>query len=113
MRLFYGVNGVTLCLQRLDGFFGVLKIEPFDTLFRTESGLVNLLIRRAAAYSAKDDPLYAHGVCGAEHGADIMLAADIIQNNHQRQFIGLAVLVYIHAPHFGGCQFVAHNTKGK
>ena len=113
MRLLDGKDGVSFGLEGMYGVEGVFVILPFDGLFGSEGGLMDLLIRGAATNAAEDDAFDTHGVGGTEDRSDIMLAADVIQNNHQRQFIGLAVLVYIHAPHFGGCQFVAHNTKGK
>ena len=102
MSLLDGIDGVTLCLQVMHGVECVLVILPFDGFFGTEGGLVDLGIRRAAAYAAEHDAFDAHGIGGAKDSTYVMLATNVIEYYDQRQFLRLAVLVEVHATHFGG-----------
>ena len=43
--------------------------------------------RRSGADSAQDYSLGLEGIAGAEHAADVELAADIVEHNHQRKFL--------------------------
>ena len=74
---------------------------------------MDLLIRRAATYTAEHDSFDTHRIGSAEDSAHVMLTAHVIQHNHNRQFVRFAVLLHIHAPHLGCRQFFAHNVKGK
>lgn len=109
MSLLDGKDGVSFGLQGTYGVEGVFVIRPRDGFFGSEGGLVNLLIRGAATDAAEDDSLDTHGVGGTEDRSDVMLAADVVKHHHQRQFVGLFVLVYIHPPHLGGRQFLTHS----
>ena len=109
MCLLDGKDGVSFDLEGMYGVEGVFVILPFDGLFGTEGGLMDLLIRGAATDAAEDDALDAHGVCCTKDGTDIMLAADVVEDDYQRQFVGFFVLVYIHPPHLGGRQFLTHS----
>ncbi len=113
MRLLDGIDGISFVLQSMHGVQGVLIVLPTDTLFGTECGLVDLLVRRAATDTAQHDALDTHGVGGTENGTYVMLAADIIEHDDQRQFVRLAVLVHVHATHFGSGKFLAHSLNGK
>ena len=102
MCLLDGKDGIAFGLQGTYGVEGVFVILPFDGLFGSEGGLMDLLIRGAATNAAEDDAFDTHGVGGTEDRSDIMLAADVIKHHHQRQFVGFFILVYIHPPHLGG-----------
>ena len=104
-----GKDGIAFGLQGTYGVEGVFVILPFDGLFGSEGGLMDLLIRGAATNAAEDDALDTHGVCGTKDRTDIVLAADVVEDDYQRQFVGFFVLVYIHPPHLGGRQFLTHS----
>ena len=70
---------------------------------------MNLLIRWAATDTAEHHALYTHRIGGTKDGTDIMLAADVVKDDDQRQLVRLFVLVYIHPPHLGGRQFLTHS----
>ena len=70
---------------------------------------MDLCIRRTATDATEDDALDAHRVGGTKDRTDIMLAADVVEDDYQRQFVGFSVLVYIHPPHLGGRQFLTHS----
>ena len=109
MRLLDGKDGVSCGLEGMYGVEGVFIILPFDGLFGAEGCLMDLCVRRAATNAAEDDALDTHGVCGTKDRTDIMLAADVVEDDYQRQFVRLFVLVYIHPPHLGGRQFLTHS----
>ena len=80
--LLYGIDGVTLFFQRLDGFQGILVVLPFYAFFRSQSRLMDLLVRRAATDPAQHHFLNAHGIRSAEYSTHIMLAANVVQHYH-------------------------------
>ena len=101
MGLLDGIDRVALLLQVMHGIEGFLVIGPIDGFFGTESGLMDLLIRRTATDTAEHDPFDTHGIGGAEDSAYVMLAADVIEDDHQRQFFCLLVLLDVHTSHLG------------
>lgn len=109
MRLLDGKDGVSFGLEGMYGVEGVFIILPFDGLFGAKGCLMDLCVRRTATDAAEDDALDTHGVCGTKDRTDIMLAADVVEDDYQRQFVGFFVLVYIHPPHLGGRQFLTHS----
>ena len=109
MRLLDGKDGIAFGLQGTHGVEGLFIILPFDGLFGAESGLVDLCVRRTATNAAQHHALYTHRIGGTKDGTDIMLAADVVKDDDQRQFVRLFVLVYIHPPHLGGRQFLTHS----
>ena len=113
MRLFNGIDGITVSLECAHGFDRILVILPLHGLFRAECGLMQFRVGRAAAYAAEQDALDTHRVGRAEHSAYVMLAAHIVQHHHQRQFVRFAVLVNAHASHFGCGQFFTHSSNGR
>ena len=102
MCLLDGIDRITFVLQRFHGIQRLFIIRPLDGLFGAESGLMNLLIRRAATDTAEHDPFYSHCVRRAKDSTYVMLAAHIIEHDHERQFVCLAVLIDIHATHLSG-----------
>ena len=82
MCLFDGIDCVSLCLQVVDSIQGMFVINPFDTLFRPQSSLMDLRIGRATTDTAKHDFFYPHSVSSAEHRAHIILTADIIEHHY-------------------------------
>ena len=84
MSLLNRINGITLLLQSLDGINRVLVILPCDTLFCTQSRLMNLLVRRTATDTAEHDALNTHRVGRPKDSANIMLTAYVIQYHHDR-----------------------------
>ena len=109
MRLLDGKDGIAFGLQGTHGVEGLFIILPFDGLFGAEGGLVDLCVRRTATNAAQHHALDTHRIGGTEDGTDIMLAADVVKDDDQRQFVRLFVLVYIHPPHLGGRQFLTHS----
>ena len=109
MRLLDGKDGVSFGLEGMYGVEGVFVILPFDGLFGAKGCLMDLRVRRTTTNAAEDDALDTHGVCGTKDRTDIMLAADVVEDDYQRQFVGFFVLVYIHPPHLGGRQFLTHS----
>ena len=51
MSLLDGINGVSFSFERLHGLDRIFVIRPIDALFGTQSRLVQLLVRRTAAYA--------------------------------------------------------------
>ena len=88
---------------------GVFIILPFDRLFGAKCGLMDLRVRRTATNAAQHHALDTHRIGGTKDRTDIMLAADVVKDDDQRQFVRLFVLVYIHPPHLGGRQFLTHS----
>ena len=113
MGLFDGINGVAFGLEGMDSIECLFEIGPFHTLFGSECGLMDLLVRGAATDPAENHFLNAHCVCRAEDRAYIVLAAHIIEHYYQRQFVRFAVLRHAQASHFGCGQFFSHSAKGK
>ena len=84
MGLLNGINSVPFGLQGTNSVQGLFVILPFDGFFCAECGFMDLGVRRTATNTAEHHFLDPHRVGGAEDGAYIMLAADIIQYHHQR-----------------------------
>ena len=84
-----GIDPIAPAMQVGNGSKRVLKILPINRFFCPQSGLVNLLIGRTTADAAQIDPLDKKGIGGTKNSPDIVLAADIVQHCHQRQFLGL------------------------
>ena len=74
---------------------------------------MQLLVRRATAYTAEHDALDTHGIGGTKNSTYVMLATHVVQHYHQRQFVRFVVLRHTHASHLGCGQFLTHNAKGK
>ena len=108
-----GIDGVSFFFQGIYGVQGVLKILPLHAFFSTQSCLVQLLIRRTTADTAKHHFLYPHGIGRTKNSTYVMLATHIVQHHHQRQFIRFVVFRHTHAAHLGCGQFLTHNAKGK
>ena len=94
IRLLHGIDGESFALQRQNGIFGILIILPFHAFFSAERRFMNLLIRRAATNAAEDDALDTHRIRSTENSAYIILASNIIQHHHQRQFVRFAILIH-------------------
>ena len=109
MRLLDGKDGIAFGLQGTHGVEGLFIILPFDGLFGAEGGLVDLCVPRTTTNTAEHHALYTHRIGGTKDRTDIMLAADVVKDDDQRQFVRLFVLVYIHPPHLGGRQFLTHS----
>ncbi len=107
-----GIDSEALLLEGLHSFECVPEIAPIDTLFGAERGLVNLLIGRAATYTAEHDALDTHGIGGTKDGSYIMLATHIVEHYHQRQFVCLLIVVHTQATQFVHGPF-SHRVKGK
>lgn len=63
---------------------------PVDALFGAEGGFVYVAVRGCGAYSAKAYFLDAECVGGAEYGADVVLAADVVEYDSDGCFFCLA-----------------------
>ena len=112
MRLLHGINGIALCLQVFYCVKRLLVVLPLHRFFGSEGSLVYLCIWRTATDAAQHDSLNTHRIGGTKNSTYVMLAAHIIQDHHQRQFVRLFILLYVHSTHFGRGQFF-HIAKGK
>ena len=99
MGLFDSINGVAFGLEIMDGIKCLFEIDPIHTLLCSEGGLMDLLVRGAATDPAEHHFLNPHGVGCAEDCPHVMLAAHVVKDYYQRQFVGFAVLLHVHAPH--------------
>ena len=82
--MFDSIDLIALRLQVANGIQRVRIILPFNGLFRTEGGLVNLLVGRATADTAKSHTGDAHGIGSTKYCSDVVLAPHVVEYDHQR-----------------------------
>jgi len=78
---FDGGDLVAALVQLIDQRCGVGMMFPGDGLFGAKRGFGNTGFRRAAGDAAEVEPVASGGVGGAEEGADVVEAADVIEED--------------------------------
>lgn len=73
---------------------------------------MQFLVRRATTDTTEHDALDTHCIGSPKNSAHVVLAAHVIQYDHQRQFVRFVVFRHAHASHLGCGQFLTHNANG-
>ena len=84
------------------GVFGTAEVAPVYTLLATQCGLVYLVVGRTGGDAAEVDSLNTEGIATAEDGTHIVKRADIVEDHHNGQFVGLFELLDREAVHLYG-----------
>ena len=87
-----GVEGVAFGAEMVEGVKGVGEMLPRNGFLGTEGGFVDFAVGRGGGNAAEVEGLEAEGVGGAEDGADVVKAADVVEHENNGGFGGLAVL---------------------
>ncbi len=92
--LLQGAECPPLVLEAAQGPDCVGPGPPGHGLFGSEGRLVDVRVGRCRADAAQVDFGYAQGVGGAEHGSDVVLAADVVGHQAHPGLLRLPVLGY-------------------
>ena len=84
--LFHTDNRVTVGFQLLHHGQGVLTIFPIHAELGAEGGFVDFRSRGHGADAAEPDLFHGEGVGAPEGGADVVLAADVVEHQHHGPF---------------------------
>ena len=87
-RLLHAHDRVAFGPQPLDDGERVFAVRPIYAEFRTERRLVDLGGRGDGADAAEPDLFHGEGVGAPEGGANVVLAADVVQDQHHGAFGG-------------------------
>ena len=83
-----GVNLVAFGFQLGETVGGVLIVLPSDRVFGTQCRLVDVAMGRCGSDAAETDAVDTKSVAGAEDGADVVEAANIVEHHNQGQLVG-------------------------
>ena len=85
---------VSLSFHLLAGFGYRFPVHPFHTLGSPDSCLLDLPVRRGGCDAAQVQALCAKGISGPENRSHVVHAADVVQDDDQRQLgLGLVRLI--------------------
>ena len=87
-RLFYAHDRITLAAKLFHDGEGVFAVRPIYTEFRTQRRFVDLGGRGDGADAAEPDLFHGEGVGAPEGGADVVLAADVVEHQYHGTFGG-------------------------
>ncbi len=88
-----GVHEIAATMQFLHGVLCLLEVAPGYRVLAAECRLVDLRIGWAGRDAAEIDRLHTESVARAEHGPHIIQAPHIVENNDERQLLGLLELL--------------------
>ena len=112
-RLFDGTDAVAFSLELLHDGKRVAPVFPSDGIFCAEGGFVHFAVFGGGGDAAEVDFLDPEGIGGTEYGADVVLAADVVEHNNDGEFARCFELLGADAVQFFVLQFaeVFHGVR--
>ena len=102
LYLLYTIYIISARMKVCHGVFGTAEVAPVYTLLATQCGLVYLVVGRTGGDAAELNSLNTEGIATAEDGTHIVKGADIVEDHHNGQFVGLFELLDREAVHLYG-----------
>ena len=106
--LLNGIDEIALGFELGYALGGFIEILPIDGIFGAEGGFMDIAMRRGGTDTAEAYLGNTEGVGCAKYGADIVLAAHIVEDYHKGEFLGLFELLNADTVEFGHGEFF-HN----
>ena len=108
--MLYRANFITFASQIIDCTAHIVIVHPIHRFFGSQSRLVNIGVRRSGCYSAQANMVNKKSIGCAKYRTNIIQAAHIIENHHQRYFLHRLKLLTAYALQFNH-RFLFHIIK--
>ena len=110
MGLLQRQERVALRLELTESFRPISEVAPRDTLLGTQSGLMNIGMRRAGRDPTEIQSLQAEGIRRPKDRANIIHTPQVIQHEQDRELLTLVVVLLCETYHLGDFELL-HQYK--